>query len=267
MTNVTPRKPDLKYSSISKYWLQENASASHVVNAVNLLFPAGERYFIRSVRKFLPQIKDETLRKNVKGFFGQESMHAKEHEKYFDILRGHGYKFERFLKFYEFIAYTILEKVFPAQLNLATTAAAEHYTALLAEAVLGEKRIFDESDQEMQNLLKWHAAEELEHKSVAFDVLKTINPSYALRMAGLASATFILFNFWVIGSAVLLIQDKEVSWSRFIREMKEIRGRFDISKEVLARGVRDYVQKDFHPDNLDNYHLATDFFKQVPSPS
>ena len=37
----------------------------------------------------------------------------------------------------------------------------------------------------MREMLAWHAAEEIEHKAVAFDVLQAVAPSYALRMAGL----------------------------------------------------------------------------------
>ena len=38
----------------------------------------------------------------------------------------------------------------------------------------------------MRQLLEWHALEELEHKAVAFDVLRAVNPSYALRITGMA---------------------------------------------------------------------------------
>ena len=63
----------------------------------------------------------------------------------------------------------------------------------------------------MQKLLAWHAAEEIEHKAVAFDVLQQVDPSYALRIAGLAHATILLSSFWV-WSAMMLFRQEKLGW-------------------------------------------------------
>ena len=60
--------------------------------------------------------------------------------------------------------------------------------------------MLDAADPAMQQLLAWHAAEEIEHKAVAFDVLQQIDPSYALRIAGLVYATVMLGGFWLWGA-------------------------------------------------------------------
>ncbi|SHY70081.1 metal-dependent hydrolase [Mycobacteroides abscessus subsp. abscessus] len=63
----------------------------------------------------------------------------------------------------------------PARIPLAVTAAAEHFTAVLAERLLGDEDFRAiPGDAEVWNLLKWHALEELEHKSVAFDVFRSV---------------------------------------------------------------------------------------------
>src|SRR4051812_23756656 len=59
-----------------RHWLADNAFATHLSNGVNLLFPAGERFFVRSVRFYQEEIRDPVLSAQVKGFFGQEGRHA-----------------------------------------------------------------------------------------------------------------------------------------------------------------------------------------------
>jgi predicted metal-dependent hydrolase len=45
-----------------------------------------------------------------------------------------------------------------------------------------------DADPHVLGLLCWHGAEEVEHKAVAFDALRAINPSYLLRVVGLLAA-------------------------------------------------------------------------------
>src|SRR5690606_38483751 len=106
----------------------------------------------------------------------------------------HGFEIDRFLGRYRAIT-SALEARMPAKLRLAITAAAEHFTAILAEGAF-ENGVLDNVHPLMQQLLAWHAAEEIEHKAVAFDVLQQIDSSYALRIAGLAFATVLLGSFW-----------------------------------------------------------------------
>ena len=180
---------------VPRHWFGGNAFATHLVNGVNLLFPAGERFFVRSVNHYLDRVDDPLLRAQIKGFFGQEGRHAREHERVFRLLEEQGYDIERFLGLYERIAYGFIEKHAPHALSLATTAACEHFTALLAEDVLSSD-VLDSAHPSMRALLLWHACEEIEHRAVAFDVLRQVNPSYALRIAGLAMATLMLGGFW-----------------------------------------------------------------------
>src|SRR4029079_9859046 len=78
---------------------------------------------------------------------------------------------------------------------------------ILAEGAFSQN-LLDNAAPEMRQLLAWHAAEELEHKSVAVDVLQTIDPSYALRMAGLVYATVTLGGFWLWGALALMRQEQ-----------------------------------------------------------
>src|SRR5258708_5256974 len=147
-----PRSPGVALTGVPRHWFGGNMVATHIANGVNLLFPAGERFFVRSVKHYLDRIEDENLRARVRGFFGQEGRHAKEHDEFNRILEEQGYEVDRFLALYERIAYGIIEKVAPPPVRLSATAACEHFTAILAENAL-RMRFLDVADSRMRELL------------------------------------------------------------------------------------------------------------------
>src|SRR3954447_22050810 len=52
---------------------------SHVAASLSAVFPDGEDFFVRSVRRFRDQITDPALKRQVAGFIGQEALHGREH--------------------------------------------------------------------------------------------------------------------------------------------------------------------------------------------
>lgn len=116
----------------------------------NLLFPHGERFFVRSVKRFLDRIEDPVLRAQIKGFFGQEGRHAHAHDRVNAVLRSQGFEIDRFLGRYQRIA-SWVEAHTPAKLNLAVTAAMEHFTAILAEGAF-KYSVLDQAAPEMRRL-------------------------------------------------------------------------------------------------------------------
>jgi len=259
---LTVRSPRLSFASIPKHWFAGNFAATHLVNGVNLLFPAGERFFIRSVKHYLPRIEGP-LAERVRGFFGQEGRHAYSHERFFDAMREQGYEIDEFLAWYERIAFGMIEKHSPAALSLAVTVACEHFTALLAEDALSDDgALLAHAHPELRNLLAWHAVEELEHKSVAFDVLKAVHPSYPLRLAGLALATMCLGGFWVAATKKLLEQDGLTlrDAERELRRMRKTpegeRVGESVATGVFLKGILEYIRPGFHPDDKDHRALV-----------
>lgn len=266
-----PRNPGLNLDEpIPRHWFAGNLVATHIANGVNLLFPAGERFFVRSVHHYLDQVKDPDLRARVKGFFGQEGRHAKEHERMFEALRADGFPIDRFLALYERIAFGMIEKVAPSSLALAATAACEHFTAIMAENAL-RTNMLERAHPTIRALLHWHAAEEIEHRAVAFDVLREVAPSYALRVSGLAVATACLASFWLAGTAMLLATDPDATFERIIKDFRLARkARLErnpeskgTAQDVFLRGIREYLRPDFHPSQSDIDHLADQYLTSV----
>lgn len=252
--------------TIPKHWLAGNKFATHVSNGVNVLFPQGERFFVRSVKRFEETIKDPELREQVRGFYAQEGRHAREHERYLDVMREQGFELGPFLTAFG-KAIRFFEDRLPPELGLATTAAAEHFTAIMAASAFGSGDL-ELAHPVMRDLLKWHAAEEIEHKSVAFDVLMEVDPRYRVRVAGLLFATVFLAAWWTFGAFTLMRQDG-VTWASAARDlaaMQELRKEQDlyepsIGRDVFGAGIRAYLKRDFHPWDVDDLHLAADYLE------
>jgi predicted metal-dependent hydrolase len=248
MKKIEPRPfPRDSLSALPRHWLAGKALPTHLANGVSILFPAGERFFVRSVRKYLALVeKHPELIEQVKGFSGQEGFHARAHDEQIEVLEAQGYRVQPYLRAYEAVAYGFLEKVFPPNYRLATTAACEHFTAIMAEGFLGEG--FERADPAMRRLLMWHACEEIEHRSVAFDVLALVDPRYSTRMAGLAIATVVLGGFWLSATTYLMAQEPDAARTA-LRELREVMRFQPFGARVFGRGIREYLARDFHPAN------------------
>jgi uncharacterized protein len=257
-----PRVPNLAFGRVGRRWLANDVAATQLTNAVNLLFPAGERFFIRSVRRYQDRLPAD-LRARVRGFFGQEGRHAQAHERFFDTLRAQGLPVDALLERYEYLAYGVIERFAPPLLCLSVTVALEHFTAILAENALCDSSPVTVAEKEMRQLLEWHAVEELEHKSVAFDVLEEVAPSYALRMVGLAFATATLGGFWFWLARELWAAHGITTFDG-LRALHALRSKATASGRridpvilrVFSQGIRAYVRPGFHPDDIDHRELV-----------
>lgn len=251
-----PRDPEVDLTGVPRHWLAGNAAATAISNGLNMLFPVGERFFVRSVNRYLDRISDVTLREQVRAFFKQEGKHAHAHDELNDVLRAQGFQIDRFLERYAKTSRWIEDRL-PGKLNLAITAAAEHFTAILADGAFRDGTL-DALHPAMQKLMAWHAAEEIEHKAVAFDVLREIDDSHALRVAGLGFASVLLGLYWAWATAMLVRQ--EGGLRGFLRELRKLPPGESIMRDVFLRGIREYIRRDFHPSDNANEHLAAEWF-------
>jgi predicted metal-dependent hydrolase len=178
-------------------WHAQGSHVTHFFNALSLLFPAGERFFMDSVRNYRERIDDPVLKKQVLGFIGQEAMHTREHVEYNDLLQAAGlpaHKLDRRLTLL-----LNLNRKLPKAFQLAMTVALEHYTAMLAGLLLSDDTRIAGAVEGYRQMWTWHALEETEHKAVSFDVWNTVlKPGigrYLLRTGTMLAVT--LF-FWLI---------------------------------------------------------------------
>jgi predicted metal-dependent hydrolase len=62
---------------------------------------------------------------------------------------------------------------------LLSTIALEHFTAMMAEMHARHRDLFDETPAGVEQLWRWHAMEETEHKAVAYDVFLEVTKDWS----------------------------------------------------------------------------------------
>ena len=195
---IIPRK-DLDFGldgDIPKYWLDNDPFKTRFFDAMSVLFPEGERFFIECVRDYRDQITDSVLREQVKNFMLQEGQHGMVHTKFNNRLRDQGIDVDMIVEKQKKIMFGFYRKRFPKSYTLGQTAAAEHLTALMAHGFFS-KGFMDKADPRIRAMYAWHSIEEIEHKAVAYDVLtKVAKASYFTRILSFALETF-MFPFHV----------------------------------------------------------------------
>src|SRR5688500_16645163 len=256
--SITVRRPDLDYAGadLPQYFFADDPVRSHIAAMLSAVFPEGEDFFVRSVKAYRDQITDPVLKEQVKGFIGQEALHGREHRAFNERLQELGYP-TRFTDKRVKIGLGLLGKVAPKAHQLAVTAALEHYTATLAEALLRDDAARNEfTTEEIRTLFSWHALEETEHKSVAFDVFQHVNGNQRVRVG----------TMWAVHVGCLLAMAFSVTTSLAVarsgprpprnvpRRRARLRSHVFFRPAVLRR-LKDYDRADFHPDDHDTVEL------------
>ena len=186
---LTVRRPTFDFTDLPVRWVGGSTLGTRYGNAGHVFIPLGEQFFIDTVRGFRDELDDDELRADVTAFIGQESVHRRAHEQLWAVLVDQGVPVEAYADVISSIR--SIERFVPPRLRLSVTAALEHYTAAFGLSFLTEDLASAVPD-EMARLLAWHGLEELEHRSVAFDVLQTVDDGYALRVAGFVVASVML---------------------------------------------------------------------------
>lgn len=175
-----PRDMRFDLSGVPRFWHGGRRSVTLFFDALSLFFPAGERFFLATVKHFRPQLKDAHLLREVDAFCAQEGHHSREHVRYNQMLKGRGYPVDAWESRVEWILGQVRKRMSPKR-QLAVTCALEHFTAVMAVLVLKEPRTLEGADPRLAELWRWHAAEEHEHKAVAFDVYQAVGGNYRAR--------------------------------------------------------------------------------------
>lgn len=259
---IIVRRPKLRLDAKhSRRWLDGRARTL-LLHALSPVFPAGERFFIKTVMAFKEQIKDPQLREEMRRFAAQEAVHTKEHIGYDDVVQKH-YDLKRIEELAErdlSAAYKWLSNQKSAWFNgprvaLAVTVALEHVTATLGRQILRDPDILHGADPEFARLWCWHAAEEIEHKAVAFDVFEAVGGTYLERcLAYFFIANLFGFETWRIVRGFLQRDGEALRLDAWL----DMLGFLFVSPGGLRHAVPDfldYFRPGFHPWDYDDRPL------------
>jgi predicted metal-dependent hydrolase len=164
---ITPRDRRFgRQAAAPRLWHGGRIEATAIYNALSTTFPAGEAFFVESVRAFREGTPPK-LAEEIKAFTTQEAIHSREHDAFNKRAAEAGYDLGQLEAQVE--KRLAITKSKPPIVSLAATMALEHFTAILAHQLLADPRHLQGAEQEAADLWRWHAVEEIEHKGVAYD--------------------------------------------------------------------------------------------------
>lgn len=153
----------LNYTTLGKY-------PSRLMNSLSILFPVGEKYFIRAIRKYEYLADTDELKGEVSQFYKQEARHSREHNKFNKAIGSLGVSIDRLETQIENRIKRISKD--DPEKELLGTVILEQTTELLAKFLKFTGPFLLKKNSEVGNMWRWHVIEELEHAHVSKELLK-----------------------------------------------------------------------------------------------
>ena len=256
--SITPR--DRRFgrdAATPRLWHGGRVEATAIYNALSTTFPKGEAYFVESVRAFREGAPPK-LAEEIKAFTTQEAIHSREHDAFNKRAEQSGYDLSKLEeRVGERLAIT---KDRPAIVNVAATMALEHFTAILAHQLLADPRHLEGAEQATADLWRWHAAEEIEHKGVAYDtwLYATRGWPRLKRWKVKAKVMLLVTRHFLVdrtaGALELMRQDGVTGAKAWWLLLTYLWVRPGMFRKIAGAWVK-YFLPGFHPWNEDDRHL------------
>ncbi|HET9813068.1 MAG TPA: metal-dependent hydrolase [Sphingomicrobium sp.] len=255
---ITPRDRRFgRETATPRLWHGGRVEATAIYNALSTTFPAGEAFFVESVRKFRdgapPRLAEE-----IRAFTTQEAIHSREHDAFNKRAAEAGYDLSKLEAQVEKRLAVTRSK--PPIVSLAATMALEHFTAILAHQLLADPRHLAGAEAETAALWRWHACEEIEHKGVACDTWLHATRGWPRGKRWKVKAKVMLYvtrNFLVdrtAGALELMRQDGVTglrAWAKLLWYLWVRPGMF---RKIAGAWVKFFLPG-FHPWNEDDRAL------------
>jgi hypothetical protein len=250
--SITPRKlrfdlPD----ALDPVIIEGEPEESYINVAMSILLPHLEPYLIKTMRAAKEHVTEPALAADLEAFCAQEGHHYRQHALLNQaLIRGGARGFEALER--ELASdYQRFHKSRSLRFNLAY---AEGFEALTTAMAL----VFTEEDKSKWNpavldVFLWHLLEELEHRTVAFEVYQHVVGSYPYRIAVGAYAQLHLLRFLVRAANAMLDADprtKTEFGGKAGRRKRVPRLNALLFKKVLPRLLRTYRPR-YSPRDLE----------------
>lgn len=217
---MTVRRMRFPYADPAQaHWNKARPEFSQIVNAGSLAMPYLEPYMIETMKKAKERITDPQLLKDIDLYIAQEATHFRQHQQWNKRLADVGYAciapHEAQLK-QDYDAFATKRSF---TFNIAYAEGFEAMGLTLGHMLVEDREyLFKGADPAVTSMILWHFVEEIEHKTVTYDVFKALDGRYTWRIYGLAYATgHIFFRTWQ-AYRQLLIEDG--SWHHVSNRLK-----------------------------------------------
>ncbi|MET7768839.1 metal-dependent hydrolase [Nocardia sp. NPDC005366] len=273
---IHARDVSFDFDSVPMHYIPGEVMATHMINVMHLVLPEGERAMAQALAEALPLISDERLAEEVRGFIGQESMHASSHEQARKQLERLGLDVGPMVELMSWMTDRMLGdhgltgRAKHAWLceRLALFAGMEHYTAVIGEWLLTNDKLESAGmHPAMLDLIRWHGAEEVEHRSVVYDAYMYVDGGYARKARQAMIASVGLVALFVASGGYLFHRDPEPSkgrWWPLQLASASVRGVVP-SLTTFFTEIPRYLRPGFHPSQLGPMDNALRYLAQSPA--
>ncbi|MGK5550221.1 metal-dependent hydrolase [Actinomadura kijaniata] len=277
--NIVLQARDVRFdwSEVPLHWIPGDPVATHLINVLHLLLPAGEEWFVHVFKQALPHIRDDRLREDVLGFIGQEAVHASSHDQVLDHFLAQGLDVRPFVRQVEFLFQGLLgdRNLTGARgqawlyERVSLIAAIEHFTGVLGDWILNAAALDEAGAHPMMlDLLRWHGAEEVEHRHVAHDLFMHLDGSYPARLRAMAETITALTALWRRGHRFLMAADPIVK-GRIKGGLHHLRrtGAAGLTPDgrMVAASVGRYLRRSYSPLNEGSTSQALAYLASSPA--
>jgi len=251
----------LRGQTAKRWWLGGDPVATAWFNALSATFPRGEAFFIESVKAFRDGASPK-LTAEIRAFVKQEINHTREHIVLNKLAEASGYDvafIDRRVE--EMLALT---KGRPEILNLAATMALEHFTAMFGQELLANPAHLAGAEGDLGDIWRWHSAEEIEHKGVAYDTwLHATRDWSRWKRWKVKSLMMVIVTRRFVFNRVkdmqdLLAQDGMTGWRVKARIWSYLLLRPGFLRRIAGQWLAFFLPG-FHPWNHDDRHLIAKY--------
>jgi len=196
LDTITVRRMPFEFpDEIDPVFIEDDHELSFAFIAASLLLPHLEPYLIRSMKAAQRHVTDPEVLEGLKGFAAQEGQHYRMHMKFNETIRRSGFPGLDALEKELSDDYHRFSKTKSLRFNLAYAEGFEAVTMHVVKRLM-EPNGFGEDLPVFLQMWEWHFVEELEHRTVAFDVYDHVCGGYLYRLVVGAWAQW-HFSRWV----------------------------------------------------------------------
>lgn len=276
---IQARRVDFDVSRAPLHWIPGHPVASNVIGLLNLVLPAAERWFVATYNEALPLVNDARLAEDMRGFIGQEAVHADTHERMLhEFMEERGVDPRPVVEQVDYVFDKVLAPSTSGnpkrRLNhlcdrLWLIAAVEHYTAVLGDFALNCAWDDYGADPTLVDLFRWHGSEEVEHRCVAHDVAVYFNDSYFDRIRSMTLAVTMMFMFFERAGWYLCRTDPQldISWLQMQRmRMRDSGlGLLPTYRKLFGTTTLAYFKPGYSPEHIGSTAQAVAYLASSPA--
>lgn len=259
---------------IRNYWFGDNTLLTIFFNASSVGIPEAERYVIKTVTMLRNHRHLPGFEERIAKIIHEETGHSRVHDAYNVYLSTTGLDLRFHLRAAKKI--NAFLSIFSLRTRLAICATIEHFTASMARQILDTgilegKRV----DERMDRVWTWHALEELDHRSIAFDLYYAAGGTYPHRLFGTLICSFI-FLYMQNVCFLSFMHQRGVLFDAYVwkKGLPFLFGRRGIYRSFFLDWAR-YFSPTFHPSKvpirnrlqkqLHHYHIENELIHYFPT--